>query len=224
MLDESCKIAFDMNDGVSPRRIRMCEKRQQIGTLPSPVLAGFTFVGWYTKARIGEGCRVTEHDLVEKSMVLYAHWNRIQRHGGVSVEDVIREKWEDDAKNQTSLLPGSDGYEDYIEDLEENAVDRPDDEMHMQLEAYNEQLAEQLAEKASQDMNPDRTRKIAWQQDKRSQIARIRSEMSVRAKQTDTKADDVMLERMDRSDSLVYDDSVTPDSYEDVYEGIVFGE
>lgn len=224
MLVDVCKIAFDLNDGVSPRRIRMCEAQTEIGTLPTPNLVGFTFVGWYTKPTVGEGFRIMEHDKVEKSMVLYAHWNKVHRRVGVEIGERNLEKWEDDTKNQTSLLPGSEGYEDYIEDLEENAADRPDDEMHMKLEAYNEQLAEQLAEKASMDMNPDRTRKIAWQQGKRSQMARIQSEMSIRAKQTETTLDDALLEKLERSDSLIYDDSVTPDSYEAVQESIVFGE
>lgn len=224
MLVDVCKIAFDLNDGVSPRRIRMCEAQTEIGTLPTPNLVGFTFVGWYTKPIVGEGFRIMEHDKVEKSMVLYAHWNKVHRRVGVDIGERNLEKWEDDTKNQTSLLPGSEGYEDYIADLEENAVDRPDDEMHMKLEAYNEQLAEQLAEKASMDMNPDRTRKIAWQQGKRSQMARIQSEMSIRAKQTETTLDDAILEKLERSDSLIYDDSVTPDAYEAVQESIVFGE
>lgn len=217
-------VAFDMNDGQTPRKVWMCEEQSVIGPLPEPksTVNGLIFTGWYTKPHVGQGLRFTSHDVVDQSLTLYAHWGKARKAYGVQVME--QDAWVNDERNQTSLFLGSDGYQDYIEDLEENAVDRPDDEMHAHLEDYNEQLAAELAEKASLEADPEKLRKTARKQEKQILAGRIYANAELRAQKTATRLDDVILERLEKSNELVYDDSISPDKLDDAVDYLVFGE
>lgn len=215
------RVAFDMNDGQSPRKIWTCEEQSVIGPLPRPSIQGLVFMGWYTKPEAGQGVRFTSRDAVDRSLTLYAHWGRARQ--GVQVDGRGQNTWVNDDKSQHSLMLGSDGYDDYIEDLAENSVDNPDDEMHAQLEAYNEDLASELAERASLEADPDKTAKIARRQEKQAIAGRIYGAAELRTRSTATRLDDAILERLEISNDLVYDDSITPDKLDDAVDGLVFG-
>lgn len=216
------RVAFDMNDGQTPRKIWKCEEQSVIGPLPRPTMEGLVFVGWYTKPGAGQGVRFTSRDVVDRPLTLYAHWGKARK--GCHVSNRMQDSWVNDERNQTSLMLGSDGYDDYIEDLEENSVDRPDDEMHVGLEEYNEELASQLAERASLDADPEKLQKIVRRQEKQAIAGRIYGAAELRTRETKTRLDDAILERLEISNDLVYDDSITPDKLDDAVDGLVFGE
>lgn len=217
-------VVFDFNDGSGQRKIWECKKHQPIGTMPIPVQKGFVFVGWYTKPESGKGARFMERDSVERNMVLYAHWkkeNKKKYRMGVEYNH-MRDTWDNDSRNQTSLALGSDTYDDYIEDLQENDPGKPDDEMHVELEEHNENLAEKLAERATKS-DVTMKKKIVWQMAKQAEAKRVHTQAVRRALSTPSTEDDAKLKQLEKSNSLIYDDGVTPDNYDDVYHDIVFG-
>lgn len=82
----NCKLRFfDNQRGIGERdiiinnvmfgTIKSNIKKQGdiIGTMPTPIRNGYTFLGWYT-AREG-GTKVTSSTKVTKSMILYPHWS-----------------------------------------------------------------------------------------------------------------------------------------------------
>ena len=59
--------------------------------------------------------------------------------------------WVDDRKEQMSLAIGSAEYLEYLDDLQEQNPFKPDDEMHAELEAYNEDLVTRLYDQANEN-------------------------------------------------------------------------
>lgn len=59
--------------------------------------------------------------------------------------------WVDDRKEQMSLALGSAEYLEYLDDLQEQNPFKPDDEMHAELEAYNEDLVTRLYDQANEN-------------------------------------------------------------------------
>lgn len=218
------RVVFDFNDGSGKQTILDCLAHQPICNMPVADMKGFVFVGWFTKRDSGRGFRFTEYDRVEHNMVLYAHYNdKTHRKWSDVLYNHNQDTWSNEDKNQNSLALGSDGYDDYIDDLRENDPGKPDDEMHAKLEEHNEKLAERLQEKAmSESSNETVKRKIRWQMAKRAETSRLQAQAFKKAMSTETTADDERLKGLEKSDDLIYDDGVSPDSYDDVYHDIVF--
>ena len=59
--------------------------------------------------------------------------------------------WSNDDKEQLSLLPGSDGFEEYQEDLREHDPFKPEDDFHEELEEHNEDYAENMSDRQEVD-------------------------------------------------------------------------
>ena len=217
------RIAFDMNDGQSPRKVWMRDQASVIGELPEPTISvpGMVFIGWYTKPKSGEGVRFTKHDVVDRPLTLYAHWSNPRNVH--SVETLKQDKWVNDTKNQISLLPGSEGYEDYLEDIQEHDDELAPDMMHQELAEYNEDLASALAEKAFEEANPDKQKRIRIQQ-KQAIAGEVFDAARKKASKTRSTLDDAIVEKLERSGSLIYDDSILPDKLDDAVDGLAFGE
>lgn len=215
------KAVFDYNDGSDVRKMRRCEKHQPIGKLPVPKRDGYIFVGWYTKPEVGKGSRFMERDSVDRNVILYAHWKpeRLRRRDVFFNNE--RDAWFNDTKNQTSLALGSEEYLEYLDDLEENHPTKEDDEMHVELESYNEDLRDKLAEKASQPSDSTMQKKLRWQMAKMAEAKRVHAEAVRMTLSTESVDDDAKLKGLEGSNSLIYDDSVTPDNYDDLYLSLV---
>ena len=70
----SYSVSFDANGGTISDGSKRVVFDSEYGTLPTPVLAGFTFDGWYTA--IEGGARITDTTIVKNAAdhTLYAHW------------------------------------------------------------------------------------------------------------------------------------------------------
>lgn len=215
-------IIFDANDGSGERKKWRCEKHKPIGEMPVFVRNGFALVGWYTHPDSGKGARFTEKTVVDKSVVLYAHWKKeMTRHVDVLFNNK-KDTWINDSRNQTSILPGTPGYEEWLEDLIDDSPFEEDDEMHTELEKKNAELALKLAEKAAEPADPTSKRKARLQAEKRAVAGKVHAQAVRRALSTETLDDDKRLAQLEDSNVLIYDDGVTVDSYDDVLDDIVF--
>lgn len=214
-------VMFDYNDGSDVRKLKNYEKHKPIGKMPVPVRDGYVFVGWYTKSDMGKGSRFLDGDVVDRNIVLYAHWKpeRLKRRNVFFNNE--KDTWFNDAKNQTSLALGSEEYKEYLDDLEENHPSKEDDEMHVKLESYNEDLREKLAEKATQPEDTTMQKKLRWQMAKMAEAKRVHAEAVRLAFSTESLDDDARLRGLENSNGLIYDDGVTPDNYDDVYMSMV---
>lgn len=215
-------IVFDFNDGSGDKKIWRCEKHQPIGNMPSPVRKGFVLVGWYTKPDNGKGYRVTDKMAVDKNIVLYAHWKKEMLKRNEVLYNNKKDTWINDSRNQTSILPGTPGYEEWLEDLIDDSPFEEDDAMHTELEKHNAELALKLAEKASITGETTDKRKARLQAEKRAMSAKVHAQAFRRAIATETKRDDENLSALEKSDELIYDDGVSLDSLDDVYDDMVF--
>lgn len=217
-------VVFDSNNGTGERRVWRCEMHQPIGRMPTVSFPGYAFVGWYTRPDFGQGSRFTTEDVVEQNMVLYAHWNKESaRHLHMEIQhNDMKSKWVNDERNQTSLLPGSDGYDDYIEDLADSSPLKEDDEMHVEMEKHNAELVERLEAKAAKDdsaldhMLTNRAAKMA-------QAPKVYADAMRAASRTPGQADDEAVRQMSDDNALIYDDSVKADDYADLYEDLTLG-
>ena len=157
-------------------------------------------------------------------MVLYAHWNKESArrlHMEIQHND-MKSKWVNDERNQTSLLPGSDGYDDYIEDLADSSPLKEDDEMHVEMEKHNAELVERLEAKAAKD-DSALDHMLANRAAKMAQAPKVYVDAMQAASRTPGQADDEAVRRMSDDNSLIYDDSVKSDEYADLYEDLTLG-
>lgn len=217
-------VVFKHNDGSDNKTIWSCEKHQPVGKMPVPVRDGYVLVGWYTLPGTGEGSRFMERDSVERNMTLYAHWKKDNgRHIRHRVEhNNVKDTWDNDSRNQTSLDLGTAEYEEYVKDHQENAPSKPDDQMHVELEARNAEYPESLTDDLPDSADVIKQKRIQWQMAKRAMDKRIHASLVSRAKQSPTLEDDAKLKLMEKDDHLIYDEGVTPDNYDDMYMDIVF--
>ena len=88
---ESCEINLDPNGGeVYPSRL-VLNYGDTIGTLPTPIMSGYRFDGWYTK--VDGGDPISESTIVKESTTYYAHWTRVSYNitydldGGVNSDE-----------------------------------------------------------------------------------------------------------------------------------------
>lgn len=77
--DSFCHVYYDANGGVRDTSAQGYDSNLAAVPLSCPTKAGYTFVGWYTKA--DGGVKVTTLDETHHGMTLYAHWQE-------GVEDV----------------------------------------------------------------------------------------------------------------------------------------
>lgn len=64
-----------------------------------------------------------------------------------------RVDWENDDRDQHSILPGSVGYDEYVQDLREQHQEKQGDTFHKELESHNEDLVTSGYE--TKDENPE---------------------------------------------------------------------
>ena len=67
-----CGIAFDANGGNVGESNRYVTLGEAIGTLPTPMRTGYSFVGWWTDAN--GGTQITASTTVSDNVTYYAHW------------------------------------------------------------------------------------------------------------------------------------------------------
>lgn len=102
---EMVAITFDAGDGrIGTDRYRRVEisAGSKLENLPEPVLAGWTFVGWYTEAAAGE--KVTAGAVINQNVSLYAHWTK-NGGGGDDPRPVETEIWVTFESNGGSAVP-----------------------------------------------------------------------------------------------------------------------
>lgn len=131
---------------------------------------------------------------------------------------VIDNKWENDAKEQLNLAPGTTEYTEYIEDLKEHNPFRSDDDMHESLEDYNENLVTKLYEKAEGQYDIDDVsikQKNHVEGLKRSMHKDVIASAALMASVTPSKDDDMRAKQLSSDNSILHDDGVSLDEYED---------
>lgn len=124
--------------------------------------------------------------------------------------------WENTAKEQPYLMPGTEEYEERQEDLSLHDPFRPDDSWHEKQEEQNEHHGEALREKADEMRRPEESkRKYRQQMSKMVQYEAARKAAAEATLQTQTQADDMAVREMRLKDlhDVVYDDSVTEDEF-----------
>ena len=67
-------VAFDANGGYVSLAIKQVKNGGLYGDLPAPVLAGYSFDGWYTEAEGGELVEGSDTVMLTDYQTLYAHW------------------------------------------------------------------------------------------------------------------------------------------------------
>lgn len=141
------KVILYRNDDTDSYVVFPRKKKEALGQLPVINRDGYVFLGWYDNPALGQGVRYNQDSIVTKKLKLYAHWSPIKKKGSKYDFNHMTSNWENDAKNQTSLEMGTSTYEEYVEDLKEHNPFRPDDEMHDELESYNEIIVNKLRDR-----------------------------------------------------------------------------
>lgn len=123
--------------------------------------------------------------------------------------------YENDAKTQTSLQMGTAEYNEYVEDLKEQAPSAPDDAFHVDLEDRNAALRETMVAVAAGKETGDLVeRKAAGEAMKREIHDEARAVALVHAGYTETKSDDLKLSKLGIDNPLIHDMGVSVDDYE----------
>ena len=65
-------VTFDANGGSVDESNRGVESGSAVGTLPTPMLTGYSFAGWWTSAT--GGTKISASTIVTGVMTYYAHW------------------------------------------------------------------------------------------------------------------------------------------------------
>jgi len=123
--------------------------------------------------------------------------------------------WENTAKEQIYLAPGSPEYEEYKNDLKEHDPFRSDDAFHNKLEATNSDYRAVLLQKSEQMQPSASHNKAILQQQKKGQFNAIRHKAQHHAEKTETTDDDQRTRSMQLDDlaDIVFDDGVTSDDF-----------
>ena len=72
--EETVTLVFSAEGGIIGTKRQTVTKGKAIGSLPSTIKRGYTFLGWYTAASGGK--KVTSTTIADKNMTLYAHWEK----------------------------------------------------------------------------------------------------------------------------------------------------
>lgn len=124
--------------------------------------------------------------------------------------------WENTAKEQPYLMPGTVEYQEYQDDLMTHDPFKPDDEWHEDREDENEDYRPAMTEKfQSNNGAPVPQRKHMNLIAKQAMFNVAKSTAVEKASRTKSKKDDKIAAGMDLGDveSLTYNDGVTPDDY-----------
>lgn len=124
--------------------------------------------------------------------------------------------WENTAKEQPYLMPGTAEYEERVEDLQSHSPQQPDDEFHVVLEERNEAVPEVL-----QGMHP-KTDQVGTERRLRERVKEgmyesVSERLQREASLTPTTVDDELAASLRPKDLSDYtsDPTVMPDEYED---------
>lgn len=130
-----------------------------------------------------------------------------------------------DAKTQSSLEMGSDEYQAYVEDIQQNDPMKPDDEFHEDLEARNADHGPNADEpEESEDGQSSGhliERKAQSEASKREIHDEVVAALTVEAAATKTKADDLRVAWLSEDNPVLRDVSVSDDEYENALEDFV---
>ena len=119
-----------------------------------------------------------------------------------------------DAKNQSSLQMGSPEYREYLEDIQEQAPDRPDDAFHEALERHNVQVEEQMDAAGEENPTGDlMERKAQSEAAKREIHDEVMASLAAVAARTATKADDRIVGKTGIDNPVLHDVNVSSDEY-----------
>ena len=125
--------------------------------------------------------------------------------------------WQDDAKEQPYLMPGTKEYEEYQRDLKEHDPFKEDDLAHIKFEEHNEAHSELLREKTKESITePTSKRKYRNVMAKTTQVRELRKEAMERALKTETKVDDEKAKSRrlpEGVDKIIQNDGVTQDEF-----------
>lgn len=128
----------------------------------------------------------------------------------------VKDTWQNTAKEQPYLMPGTSTYEERQEDLQLHDPFRPDDDFHQKLEKENAGHSVELAEKGNK-AHEHQGGKHNYQQyiRKEAKFAGVKSAAEDAARRTETVLDDRSVQRMspDGLENLEYNNGVSEDDY-----------
>ena len=138
--------------------------------------------------------------------------------GAVNRKKKKKAVWENTAKEQPYLMPGTPEYEELQEDLKLHDPFRPDDEFHAELEARNEDHPEDLEEgneARAAENNGGGKHNYEVSIRKHTQFDKLKKEAEAAAVATKTLADDARAHRLtpEQVEAMVYDNGVTESEY-----------
>lgn len=125
-----------------------------------------------------------------------------------------KDTWDNDSRTENHLLPGSPGYDAYVEDLQEEHPSQPDDEMHEVLEDYNESWLEKMLAQTDAIPDPVERRKARLRIQKRILSEKVYERALLAAEKTDTLLDDARVRDVRKYDRFLDDVAVSPEDYE----------
>lgn len=134
----------------------------------------------------------------------------------MGIPNHVKQTWQNTAKEQPYLMPGTCEYEEYQEDLKEHNPFKPDDEVHVALEEKN---AEHVPEMRKKEVVPEPRQegKNNYRRHimKETQFREVKRQAIKQAKKTETLEDDKKAKRAMPKDleNLVYDNGVTQDDF-----------
>lgn len=218
-----CKVTLFRNDGTNELLVLARKTDTPLGRLPEVKRDGYVFLGWYDLPDLGSGLRYKSDTEVRPGLKLYAHWRPVKKKQASVSPNHMKSTWEDDARNQTSLEMGTPAYEEYVEDLQEHDPFRPDDEMHEDLEQYNELIAEKIREKTEKNRghDPFEKQKVRAEMRKREMVRQEYRRLEKAVKETPTTEDDEKLKRLDVN-SFIHSDGFSGERSVKVMEEAVF--
>ncbi len=128
----------------------------------------------------------------------------------------VHDTWQNTAKEQPYLMPGTSAYEERQEDLQLHDPFRPDDVFHDKLERENVEHSRELAEKAGKaHEHQGGTHNYQQYIRKETQYAQAKHTAEDEARRTATQSDDCRVKRMSPEgvENLEYDNGVAEDDY-----------
>lgn len=145
--------------------------------------------------------------------------NRFKRKKKQVLYNNDKATWENTAKEQPYLMPGTESYEEYQEDLQMRDPFKPDDEWHNKKEKENaERVVKSTKKYETANKQPNKhegIRNYNRHMAKEAQFQDVKRQAIKNAKKTETEKDDKKVQRaMPKDlDKLVYDNGVTEDEF-----------
>lgn len=125
-----------------------------------------------------------------------------------------RDTWQNTAKEQPYLMPGTAEYEERVEDLKMHDPFRPDDEFHKEMEEKNEDYKSDLAERHHKRDEVETQRHIRTRA-KEGMYDSVAEKLQEEAAKTETMVDDERVAKLREKSvqDVTTDYSVLPDDY-----------